>query len=112
MHRLTARILFLIALLGTFVPVALAVGSPAAAHACCIRKPRNDASKTQIQAVTRPENCCPPKTPKLWAAPVSFGSSQCMHFIVAPPPEPLAVRPVLGPVSSKSVRGPPAFFIA
>jgi hypothetical protein len=111
MQRLIARILFLTALLGTFVPVALAIGAPAP-HACCLRKSRNDAGKTQFQAIAPPGNCCPPRTPKLWATPVSFGSLQCMHFVVAPPPEPLAERPVPAPVSSKSVRGPPTYSIA
>jgi hypothetical protein len=37
MHRVTARLLVLFALLGSFVPIALAVATPRQ-HACCVRK--------------------------------------------------------------------------
>jgi len=36
MHRLTARLLLLFAITGTFVPIALAYSAPV--HACCVRK--------------------------------------------------------------------------
>ena len=38
MHRLTARLLLVLLLVGVFVPVALAI-SATSAHACCMRKP-------------------------------------------------------------------------
>lgn len=41
MHRLTARLLILLLLVGTFAPVALAISAPAP-HACCARKPIHD----------------------------------------------------------------------
>ncbi len=37
MHRLTARLLLIFALLGNLAPIALAVAMPPA-HACCLRK--------------------------------------------------------------------------
>ena len=41
MYRLTARLLLVLLLAGTFVPVAMAVSAPVP-HACCMRKPMHD----------------------------------------------------------------------
>ena len=38
MHRLTARLLLLFALVGNFVPVALALSAASPPYACCVRK--------------------------------------------------------------------------
>jgi hypothetical protein len=110
MQRLTARILFLTALLGTFVPVALAVAAPAP-HACCVRKPHG-ANSTQFQAVSRPENCCPPRTPSVWAAPISARNLQYTPLIVTVNPPVRIQRAVLEAISGKPARAPPAFSIA
>jgi hypothetical protein len=111
MQRLIARILFLTALLGTFVPVALAVGAPVAPHACCIRKSHHT-NTTQIQGVNQPENCCPPRTPSLWAAPVSAGRLQYARLVVAAVSEALAQHPITPHIDRKSARAPPSFSIA
>jgi len=111
MQRLVARTLFLTALLGTFVPVALAIGAPAAPHACCIRKSHHT-NTTQIQSVNQPENCCPPKTPGLWAAPVSVGRLQHSSLVVAAVPEADPRRVITQHVDRESARAPPIFSIA
>ena len=111
MQRLTARILFLTALLGTFVPVALAIGAPAP-HACCIRKSRSESTKTQIQGVDRSENCCPPKTPNLWATPVAAARTQCGALLLAANTTAQSQRPTSTYVVYKSVRAPPVPSIA
>ena len=111
MQRLIARVLFLTALLGTFVPVALAVGAPVAPHACCIRK-SHSTHTTQIQSVTQPGNCCPPRTPSLWAAPVSIGSLQYVQLMVTAVSEAAPQHVLTQHVDRKSARAPPAFSIA
>ena len=111
MQRLIARILFLTALLGTFVPVAAGVGVPLAPHACCIRK-SHSTNTTQIQGVTQPGNCCPPRTPSLWAAPVSIGSLQYARLMVAAVPEAASQHVLTQHIDRKSARAPPAFSIA
>jgi len=53
MHRLTARILLTLLLVGTFTPVALAISIPP--HACCMRKPMSSgAAHSQFTAA----DCC------------------------------------------------------
>ena len=61
MHRLTARILLLFALAGTFVPLALAA-TAAPPHACCRRKgahPCHDSAAIESdQLAIRNAGCC------------------------------------------------------
>src|ERR1051325_2132004 len=111
MQRLIARILFLTALLGTFVPVALAIGAPAAPHACCIRKSHYPNTR-QIQNVSQPENCCPPRTPSLWAAPTAIGSLQYVRLVIAAVSEAAPPHALTQHIDRKSARAPPAFSIA
>jgi hypothetical protein len=71
MHRLTARLLLVFLLVGTFAPVALAVSAPAP-HACCMRKAMHDheAPQTELRAVDNGHhNCCGPLTVAHWAEP-------------------------------------------
>ena len=73
MHRLTARLLLVLTLVGTLAPVALAF-SATPPHACCMRKPMHDhgSSGVQTQPVdTGHRNCCPPVTTAQWAEPGS-----------------------------------------
>jgi len=69
MHRLTARLLLVLLLVGVFVPVALAI-SAAPPHACCLRKPLHDsAHNAQFQAPPGccQHDCCRPLTVSQWA---------------------------------------------
>jgi hypothetical protein len=56
MHRLTARFLLILLLVGTFAPVALAIAAPAP-HACCMRKPLHDAA-SHSSTFSAPASCC------------------------------------------------------
>src|ERR1700680_1749980 len=65
MHRVTARLLLVLLLVGVFVPVALAI-SAAPAHACCLRKPMHDGSSHGAKFEAAPgccqHDCCRPLT--------------------------------------------------
>ena len=69
MHRLTARLLLVLFLAGTFAPVALAISAPPP-HACCMRKPMHGPGSRSLQTSTaggEHHNCCPPATTAQWA---------------------------------------------
>jgi hypothetical protein len=83
MYRLTARLLLVLLLAGTFVPAALAISAPlpqaccmrmgmqaAGAHPCCPRKAMHDhgSRNREIQAVgCQHQNCCTPVRTNSWA---------------------------------------------
>lgn len=108
MHRLTARLLLVLLLVGTIAPVALALSTPLP-HACCMRKPMHDpgSSSFEFQAAgSERHNCCPPVTTGHWAE-VDSGLRSNIHPLLAYlPPQPHsalrsnyenALRPVRGP---------------
>jgi len=76
MHRLTARLLLLFALLGNIVPIALAV-SPTAAPKCCLRKGVHHCQTASLagEELSLSSNscgshdCCRVATPAHWAHP-------------------------------------------
>lgn len=107
MQRLITRILLLTALLGTFVPVALAIGAPDPPHACCLRKLRNSYKGTSFEAVP-PGNCCPPRTPNLWAAPVAGANVGYVAFVTPSAPPSQSQQPPMASRPGKSVRAPPS----
>jgi len=113
MHRLIARILLLTALLGTLAPVALAIGAPAP-HACCLRRLHRAAKGPVFESTGQasPGNCCPPRTPNLWAAPAAAGDLGHSPFVATSQPWVNIQQPTLDHVSRKSVRAPPVFSIA
>jgi hypothetical protein len=60
MHRLTARFLFLFAVVGNLIPFAMAVRA-APPHACCMRKAHHcheSAALKSGELVFRDSNCC------------------------------------------------------
>jgi hypothetical protein len=57
MHRLTARVLLTLLLVGTMAPLALALSAPAQ-HACCMRKPMSDAGAPKYQLNAFSYDCC------------------------------------------------------
>src|SRR5580692_9390779 len=65
MHRLTARLLLVLLLVGVFVPVALAI-SATPAHACCMRKPMHGRPSHDAEFQGPPgccqHDCCRPLT--------------------------------------------------
>jgi|SRR5580692_4324427 hypothetical protein len=56
MHRLTARLLLILLLVGIFAPVALAISAPAP-HACCMRKPMHERGSNGAELSTIPARC-------------------------------------------------------
>ena len=111
MHRLTARLLLVLLLVGSIAPVALAISAPLP-HACCLRKPLHDhgSRSLEIQAVSgENHNCCPPITTAHWAELGSCISSDLQPPLAYLPPDsrPImrgsyqnALRPVRGPPTS------------
>ena len=109
MYRLTARLLLVLLLAGTFVPVALAISAPVP-HACCMRKPVHDhgSGSREIQAVDgQHHNCCPPVTTAHWAE-LEPGTDSNIHSLVASlSPDLHQVRLTYQPNALRPVRGPP-----
>jgi len=70
MHRLTARSLLVLLLVGVFAPVALAISAPPV-HACCMRKPMHQPGSHDSTFNTPPgccqHDCCRPLTVSQWA---------------------------------------------
>ena len=111
MHRLTARLLLVMLLVGTFAPVALAISAPVP-HACCMRKPLHDQGSRRVETLTvgrEHHNCCPPVTTDHWAELGSRVDSNIHSLLtyLPPPSHPggcsnyeNALRPVRGPPAS------------
>lgn len=107
MHRLTARALLVLLLMGTFVPMTMAVSGDAPQHACCMRKGAGQSSHELRQRVCINHECCRPFTLPQPArlqhkdAPGALPSSAIL----------IVFHPVISPerdfVSPLSVRGPP-----
>jgi len=110
MHRLTARLLLVLLLVGTLAPVALAISAPSA-HACCMRKPMHDhGSRSLASQVADGENhnCCPPVTTAHWAELEAGTSTSIQPPLAYLPPD---SRPMLRSNHEndlRPVRGPPS----
>ena len=115
MHRLTARFLLTLMLVGIVTPVALAISAPAP-HACCIRKPMHDHA-TRSREFNAPPTCCshdcchaltvtqspyllPPVTTQvaIFSVPLQVGHRAANRSCLIP--------------STHCGRAPPQFFIA
>lgn len=110
MYRLTARILLVLLLVGTFAPAALAVSGPAP-HACCLRKMHSRAPEGKtFQAIPHAGNnsCCPPITVELWAEPALQVRVDAGFISADSSPLLPAVHYRVDFNSSDSVRGPPS----
>jgi hypothetical protein len=109
MHRLTARLLLVLLLLGTLGPVAMAISGPAP-HACCMRRPMHDhgSADHEIQAV-RGENrsCCPPVTTSHWAELGSGIDSSTHPLLAVLSLDSRSLRIIYQPDTLRPVRGPP-----
>jgi hypothetical protein len=70
MHRLTARLLLVLLLVGVFAPVALAISAPVP-HACCLRKPMRSQTSHNPEFHAPPtccqHDCCRPIMVAQWA---------------------------------------------
>ncbi|MGP0019667.1 MAG: hypothetical protein ACLPHP_13930 [Candidatus Sulfotelmatobacter sp.] len=119
MQRLTARFLLLLALVGTFVPLALAA-TAAPEHACCLRKgvhqchgsaPESDQRSIRDTSCCHHDGCRAVTTPQ-WAntqPPVTAPFQQNVETSLA---ESRADSPATKLFSSQSTRAPPQISIA
>lgn len=119
MHRLTARFLLLLALVGSFAPLALAA-TAAPEHACCLRKgvhqchgsaPESDQRSIRNTSCCN-HDCCRAATTSQWAhaqPPVTapFAPNIETRILEARISSPATQR-----FSSQSTRAPPQISIA
>lgn len=109
MHRMTARLLLVLLLVGIIAPLALAISAPPP-HACCVRKPMHNHGSRSLEgqaAGGENHNCCPPVTTAHWA---KLGSEISSHFRPALAYLPPASQPIFRSNSENAlrpVRGPP-----
>jgi hypothetical protein len=112
MQRLTAKFLLLFALIGTVVPVAIAVTAPQ--HACCIRKTHHchesassDSTQLAISSKTCDHDCCRAVSTSKWAN-LQLGTSPAfVQNIEAHAADSQPHSPALELTASKSPRAPP-----
>src|SRR5258708_28146734 len=112
MQRLTARFLLLFALVGTLLPLALAVAATPP-HACCLRKAVHQCHEADAyQRAIRSTGCCNRDsqravTTSQSAHPRPSLTSLVAHNIAARFTESPAVTPATHLFSSQSTRAPP-----
>jgi hypothetical protein len=120
MHRLTARLLLLFALVGTFVPLALAV-SAAPPHACCVRKAAHQCHGSTIPESDQPSvrspgccnhDCCRAVTTRQSAHPQQSATSIVAGNVDFRIAAAQARTPASDVFASQSTRAPPSVSIA
>jgi hypothetical protein len=117
MQRLTARFLLLFALVGTFVPLALAVAAEPP-HACCLRKSVHQCHGSDPdERAIRGNSCCNQNysravTTSQWAHPQSSLASFSVRTIESRLAASRAEAPANEPFASQSTRAPPQLSIA
>jgi hypothetical protein len=123
MQRLTARLLLLFALIGTFAPLALAFTAPPP-HSCCLRKsahqchqPANAAADESDQRSIRSTGCCNHDCCRAVTTSQSADPQSSLAPGFAPKVESCAAAPdSRNPTSnlfaSQSARAPPRISIA
>jgi hypothetical protein len=113
MHRMTARLLLIFVLVGTFAPVALAISAPPP-HACCMRKMHPHTSpETAFTALDLgSHDCCRPLTVSHAAQPRPRPSAYAVPASAALLPRLLPVDPTPAVNAAHSGRAPPSFSIA
>jgi hypothetical protein len=117
MQRLTAKLLLLFALAGSFIPLALAATAEAP-HACCIRKAHHchdsaGAAEESEQLIIRAasccnHDCCRAVTTSQWAYPQPRMTAISAQKINAQIAESHPDSPSTKFSSSQSTRAPPA----
>jgi len=119
MHRLTARFLLLLALAGTFVPIALAA-TAAPQHDCCLRKGVHQchgSAPDSDQRTVRDTSCCPHDgcravTTSQWAHAQPTTTSAFAQNVEARITELSTGSPASKRFSWNSTRAPPQISIA
>ena len=117
MQRLTARFLLLFALVGTFVPLTLAV-TAAPPHACCLRKSAHQCHGSDPnERAIRGNSCCNQNysravTTPQWAHPQSSLASLSIGTVEARLAETRVEAPANELFASQSTRAPPQLSLA
>jgi hypothetical protein len=117
MQRLTARLLLLFALVGTFVPLALAV-TAAPPHACCLRKAAHQCHGSDPdERAIRGNSCCNQNyrravTTSQWAHARSTLASLSLRTVEARLAKSRVQAPTNGLFASQSTRAPPQLSLA
>jgi hypothetical protein len=112
MPRLTARFLLVFALVGTFVPLALAITAEPQ-HACCLRKSAHQCHGSDPdERAIRSNSCCNQNnsravTTSQWAHPRSSLASLSVRTVDARLAESRVEAPANELLSSQSTRAPP-----
>jgi hypothetical protein len=105
------------ALVGTFVPLALAI-TAAPPHACCLRKSAHQCHGSDPdERAVRGNSCCNLNysravTTSQWAHPQPSSASVSMHTVEARLAESRVEAPTTNQFASQSTRAPPQLSIA
>jgi hypothetical protein len=121
MHRLIAKFLLLVALVGNLGPLALA--ATAAPHACCIRKavhhchdslasPSETGKLVIREAYNCNHDCCRAVTTARWAQAQPSAAASFVQNIEAYLGHSNPVSPSTEPASFQSTRAPPHLSVA
>src|SRR5438874_8126914 len=110
MHRLTARLLLIFLLAGTFVPAALAITAEPP-HACCMRK-MHSGEESQLRGVNHRHDCCGPLAVPQWAQPRPPLTDSITHRAATLHPHSRPAHPDSNFIRDHSGRGPPNLSIA
>jgi hypothetical protein len=117
MQRLTARFLLVFALVGTFVPLTLAI-TAAPPHACCLRKSAHQCHGSDPdERVIRGNSCCNQNysravTISQWAHPQPSLTSVSVQTVKTRLAESRVEAPATKLFASQSTRAPPQVSIA
>ena len=112
MQRSTARFLLVFALIGTFVPLALAI-TAAPPHACCLRKSAHQCHGSDPdERAIRGNSCCNQNysravTTSQWAHPQPSSTSVSVQTVQARLAETRVEDPANQVFASQSTRAPP-----
>jgi hypothetical protein len=124
MHRLIARFLLLVALVGNLAPLALAAAA-SPPHACCVRKAvhhcHDSVASDQIQEAGQPvirgtsccnHDCCRALTTSRWAQAQQPTATSFAQNVEAYLGQSIPVSPTTAVSSFQSTRAPPHISIA
>jgi hypothetical protein len=112
MHRLIARILLTLVLVGTIAPLAMAISAPAP-HACCMRKPmvqHGDQFSAALNCCNH--DCCRVVVTSQWASVTAAAASDFSSPLSNLPPISAEQGGISGYGALHSGRSPPTFSLA
>jgi hypothetical protein len=116
MHRLTAKLLLLFALVGNLAPLALAI-TTATPHACCVRKAAHQCHESAISEANQLDirdarccnrDCCRAATTARWAQAQPSIAASFVHNVAAYVGDSTPLAPTTEISRFHSTRAPPA----